>query len=140
MGRMGYFSRRSVCRLFYISVVAVFLLFCVGWWFVLPSPLFDTPYSTVLLDRENRTIGLKVARDDQFRFPEGSFLSAKYVQALLTFEDKRFFYHRGVDWLALCRAVYQNFSSSMVVSGGSTLSMQVIRLCRKNPPLYDLYS
>lgn len=134
MGRMGYFSRQSVRRLFYISAVVVFLLLCVGWWFVLPSPLFDTPYSTVLLDRENRTIGLKVARDDQFRFPEGSFLPAKYVQALLTFEDKRFFYHRGVDWLALCRAVYLNFSSSKVVSGGSTLSMQVIRLCRKNPP------
>lgn len=134
MRRIGYFSEQTVRRLFYFSAGVVFLFFCIGWWLFLPSPLFDTPYSTVLLDRENRTIGLKVAQDEQYRFPEGNLLPAKYIQALLTFEDKRFFYHPGVDGLALGRAVYLNVVSGRVVSGGSTLSMQVVRLCRKNPP------
>lgn len=42
--------------------------------------------------------------------------------------------HRGVNWWALCRALGQNIRAGKVVSGGSTLSMQVIRLALGNPP------
>lgn len=118
----------------YVSGAALFFLFFLLWWFTLPSPLFDVPYSTVLLDRNEEIIGVKVADDEQFRFRETGNLPAKYLEALLTFEDKRFIGHGGVDWLALGRAFYLNLSAGKVVSGGSTLTMQVIRLSRKNPP------
>ncbi|MEZ4687584.1 MAG: biosynthetic peptidoglycan transglycosylase [Bacteroidia bacterium] len=49
------------------------------------------------------------------------------------FEDKRFRGHIGVDPLAIARAIRLNVSSGDVVSGGSTLSQQVIRLSRDNP-------
>ena len=56
----------------------------------------------------------------------------KFVQCITTFEDKRFFYHPGVDPIALGRAVIQNIKNSSVVSGGSTLTMQVIRMHEQN--------
>ena len=118
----------------YVSGAVSFFLFFLLWWFMLPSPLFDVPYSTVLLDRNEEIIGVKVADDEQFRFRENGNLPAKYLEALLTIEDKRFIGHNGVDWLALGRAFYLNMSAGKVVSGGSTLTMQVIRLSRKNPP------
>ncbi|WP_251623480.1 penicillin-binding protein 1C [Odoribacter lunatus] len=105
----------------------------IGWWSILPYPLFRTPYSTALLDKEGRIIGMSVASDQQFRLPEISALSPKYIISLITFEDQRFFTHQGVDFIALLRACWQNLSSHKIVSGGSTISMQVIRIARQNP-------
>ena len=110
------------------------LILLYWWWKLLPDPLFDVSYSTVLLDREERIIGMKVADDGQFRVPGVTPLSPKYAEALITFEDRRFLFHPGVDLPALGRALYRNMRSGKVVSGGSTLSMQLIRLARKNPP------
>ena len=50
----------------------------------------------------------------------------------MQYEDRRFFLHPGVDPLAVVRALVQNIKQRRVVSGGSTLSMQVIRIARKN--------
>ncbi len=61
-----------------------------GWWSVLPSPLFRVPYSTVLLDREDRIIGLQAAADGQIRCPDVDRLPEKYVLAVLAFEDNIF--------------------------------------------------
>lgn len=116
----------------------VFPLFLFGgilfWWHVLPEPLFQVPYSTVLLDRNDAIIGMKTAGDEQLRFREVGCLPQRYVMAVLSFEDCFFMYHRGVNWWALCRALVQNVRAGRVVSGGSTLSMQVVRLALKNPP------
>jgi penicillin-binding protein 1C len=50
------------------------------------------------------------------------------------YEDKRFYYHLGFDIFSIARAAWQNIKSLSIVSGGSTISMQVIRLSRDNPP------
>ena len=55
-------------------------------------------------------------------------VSPYYLDALLTYEDRWFYQHPGVNPLALVRATWQNLSGARVVSGGSTLSMQVARL------------
>lgn len=116
------------------SIVLCCLCLVAGWWFMLPTPLFRTPYSTVLTDREGQIIGSSVAADQQFRFPGTPFLSPKYIAAIVTFEDKRFFSHHGVDFTALLRACRQNLTSGKIVSGGSTISMQVVRIALGNPP------
>lgn len=113
--------------------ILFFLLFLV-WWFILPDPLFKEPYATVLQDRDGRLIGMKVAADGQLRFGEVCDLPLKYVAAVQSFEDRYFMLHSGVDWRALARAFVQNIRAGCVVSGGSTLSMQVVRLALKNPP------
>lgn len=52
----------------------------------------------------------------------------KYVEALLAFEDRWFWHHPGINPGALARALFQNLGSGRVVSGGSTITMQVARL------------
>ena len=113
-----------------IGVCVMAILF----WFCLPRPLFDDPTSMVLEDREGNLLGARIAQDGQWRFPYSDTLPDKYVKCLLEFEDRSFYYHAGVNPLALVRAVVQNIKNQGVVSGGSTITMQTIRLARKNAP------
>ena len=96
--------------------------------FCLPRTLFKVPYSVVLEDAQGQLLAAQIAEDGQWRFPTNDSLPNKFVQALLTFEDQRFYRHPGVDMRALGRAMLQNIRNGRVVSGGSTISMQVIRL------------
>ncbi len=103
-----------------------------AWWFCLPDPLFPTTYSTVLLDRDGHLLGARPAKDGQWRFPGVDLkVPETFQQAIIHFEDKRFFNHSGVDFLALGRAMRDNFNSGRVISGGSTLTMQTMRMARK---------
>jgi penicillin-binding protein 1C len=100
----------------------------------LPGKLFNDPYCTVLESSNGALLSASIARDGQWRFPEGDTVPAKFAEALITFEDKRFRYHPGVDVLSMARAMRQNIGAGKIMSGGSTLSMQVIRLSRKGKP------
>ena len=115
-------------------VVWITLIFSLaGWFYVsLPQPLFADPYSLMITDREGQLLGARIAADGQWRFPPSSTsLPLYYTQALLFYEDKRFFAHPGVDPFSLARAIFENMKAGRVVRGGSTISMQVIRLSRK---------
>lgn len=115
-------------------IVGGICLLSVFYYFALPSKLFNDPYSTVLEDRAGNLLSAAIAPDGQWRFPEVGSVPDKFADAIVLFEDKRFYSHPGVDPLAIARAVRQNIKSGKVVSGGSTLTMQVIRLSRKNKP------
>lgn len=103
-------------------------------WFLLclPSSLFETPFSTVIYDRSEKLLGARIAEDNQWRFPSSGNIPKKFVASLIVFEDKNFYVHPGVDFAATARAMKQNIKAGGVVSGGSTITMQVIRLSRKN--------
>ncbi len=101
-----------------------------GFWRSLPEPLFDAPLSTVLLARDGTLLGARIADDGQWRFPPAAQVPDKFRQALIAYEDKRFAHHPGVDPLALARAIRLNLQQGRIVSGGSTLSMQIIRMAR----------
>ncbi len=108
------------------------LLPLVVWWFCLPDPLFKSTYSTVLLDRNGQLMGARLADDGQWRFPETDLeVPMRFQQAIINFEDKRFFSHWGVDMMSMARALKQNIKAGHVVSGGSTLTMQTMRLARQ---------
>lgn len=96
----------------------------------LPDPLFDPDYSTVVLDERGRILRMFLNGDEQWRFPHRANADVPHAleAAVLCFEDRRFYRHPGVDPLALLRAVYQNFRAGEVVSGASTLTMQVARM------------
>jgi len=100
-------------------------------WTALPSELFHDPLSAVLFSADGRLLGARLAGDGQWRFPRMETAPKRFLQVLVRYEDRRFFFHRGVDTLALTRALVQNLKRGRVVSGGSTLTMQVIRLSRK---------
>jgi len=100
----------------------------------LPSPLFDKPFSPLLRGRGGELMGARVAADEQFRLPPPDSLPPKFERCIVAFEDKRFRQHWGIDPLALARAFWLNLRGGRVVSGGSTLTMQVIRLARDGQP------
>lgn len=64
------------------------------------------------------------------RFPPRNTTPEKIKECLITFEDKHFYHHWGVNPFAIGRAFYQNVKNKRIVSGGSTLTMQTIRLAR----------
>lgn len=107
------------------------LMSLIGYYFCLPNPLFSDPSSTVLEDRNGELLGARIASDGQWRFPHNDSIPEKFTQAIIAFEDKHFFYHFGIDPVAILRAFYLNLKERDIVSGGSTLTMQTIRLARK---------
>ena len=89
------------------------------------------PYSTVLLDRNGQLLGARLAADGQWRFPGDDLdVPETFEKSIVLFEDKRYYQHWGVDFAALGRALRDNFKAGHVVSGGSTLTMQTMRLAR----------
>ncbi|MCK5662087.1 MAG: transglycosylase domain-containing protein, partial [Thiotrichaceae bacterium] len=105
----------------------------VTFYFSLPEPLFKTPVSSILLSKEGKLLGAHISKDEQWRFPPLKQIPEKFKTSIVTFEDKRFYSHIGVDPLAIGRALKLNLSAGRIVSGGSTISMQVIRLASHNP-------
>ncbi|MES2627646.1 MAG: penicillin-binding protein 1C [Bacteroidota bacterium] len=116
-----------------LAVFLTGLIALLAFWLCLPSPLFRDPYSLVITDRDGDLLQARIATDGQWRFPVDDTIPAKFEQALLAFEDKHFYYHPGVDLLAIGRATVQNIRDKKVVSGGSTLSMQTVRIAGKRP-------
>lgn len=110
------------------SAVIVIAYYC-----CLPAKLFTAPTSFVLEDNNGDLLNAGIAADGQWRFPYSADVPEKFMRCIVAYEDKRFYYHWGVDPLALTRAVKQNIGGRRVVSGGSTLTMQVIRLSRNQP-------
>jgi hypothetical protein len=73
--------------------------------FCLPRPLFNEPYSSVLLGRDGTLLSARAASDGHWRFPMHGRVPHKFEQALLRFEDKRFYSHPGIDPLAMSRCI-----------------------------------
>jgi penicillin-binding protein 1C len=96
----------------------------------LPDPLFENDYSTVILDQEGNILRAFMNSKQQWYFPPEPGLTVPYKleQSILFFEDRHFYKHPGVNPFSLLRAMGQFLSSGKVKSGGSTITMQVIRL------------
>jgi penicillin-binding protein 1C len=98
---------------------------------IMPSlPLEDTnAVSVTVLDRDDRLLRAYATSRGRWRLPiEPAAVDQRYQAMLLALEDKRFFSHPGVDPLAMLRATMQLVRSRHIVSGGSTLTMQLVRL------------
>lgn len=92
-------------------------------------PAVEIPTSTQVLDRDGRLLRAFTVADGRWRLPvTAAEVDPRFVRMLLAFEDRRFHGHAGVDYLALVRAAFQLAVNGHIVSGGSTLTMQVVRL------------
>lgn len=116
--------------------LGVLVSLLVWYLFSLPRTLFDTPYSTLVSDRNGELLGARIASDGQWRFPPTDSVSSKYEICLIQFEDRYFRYHPGVNPMSVGRALLQNIKAGRVVSGGSTITMQTVRLMRQNKRTY----
>ncbi len=111
----------------------VIIILLTAYIFCLPHRLFTTPYSTVVVDRHQQLLGARIAADNQWRFPACDTVPDRFATCIIAFEDRHFHSHPGVNPLAIGRAMIQNIKNRRVVSGGSTITMQVIRLSRNQP-------
>ncbi len=128
---INLFNRYKKSKLKYRIGIPVCIILLIWYIFCLPSPLFEVPYSTVVSDRHNELLGARIADDQQWRFPTADSVPEKYKTCLIEFEDQYFRSHWGVNPLALGRAIKDNVDKGRIVSGASTITMQTIRLSRK---------
>ena len=125
-------AKRKAKRRFYS---ALFILLFLCWYIlVLPTKLFNDPTSTVLLDRNGELLGARIADDGQWRFAPSDSVPEKFKRCIVEFEDRDFYWHVGVSGKGIGRALWQNMHNGKRVSGGSTITMQLVRIMKKNPP------
>ncbi|HET6556156.1 MAG TPA: penicillin-binding protein 1C [Prolixibacteraceae bacterium] len=118
MGRKKYIVRILA------TALGLFLILVL----VAPLPRFNKPCSTVVLAGNGQLLGARIAADGQWRFPTNDTVPEKFKICLIQFEDQYFQYHPGVNPVAIVRSLIQNIKAGRVVSGGSTISMQVARM------------
>jgi penicillin-binding protein 1C len=133
-GRQGLSGLAAVLRRAFLIAALLLLTAVVAvkvvWARMVPLSLARAEaLSVTVLDRDDQLLRAYTAPDGRWRLPvEGKEVDARYLAMLLAFEDGRFRSHRGVDPYALGRASWQLIRHLRVVSGGSTLTMQVARL------------
>ncbi len=97
-----------------------------------PLPRFRSPLSTVVEAADGSLLGARIAEDGQWRFPPSGEVPDRFEKALLTFEDRYFYLHPGINPVSLARALVTNIKAGKILSGGSTVTMQVARLSSGN--------
>ena len=125
------------------AIVAVLITGVVTGWVVSlgPLPLAQArEVSTTVVDRNGKLLRAFAMADGRWRLPVDAKTDVDpgYLNLLLGYEDQRFYSHSGVDPLALGRAALQLVTSGHIVSGGSTITMQLARLIepRRRRSLY----
>lgn len=99
-----------------------------------PLPLAEVQMARVVTAEDGTPLWRYADSDGVWRYPVTlANVSPYYLQALLTYEDRWFYRHPGVNPLSLLRAAWQDLLGGQVISGGSTLSMQVARLIDPHP-------
>ena len=128
-----------------VSVVVLFV--AANWCFPFPKSRLHPPASPIVLDRNGEWLRAFLAADGMWRMPEvvtDSSQSSPYAnvkrenikegvspllhQAMLTSEDRWFYYHWGINPVSIAAALYDNLTAGKVVRGGSTITMQLARL------------
>ena len=114
-----------------VATVALTAAAGAGWVYSLgAAPLGQNlELSHVVLDRDGRLLRAYATKEGRWRLPATvEDVDPRFLKLLFAYEDKRFYSHHGVDPLAMARAAFQLISQGHIVSGASTLSMQVARL------------
>ena len=126
---------RAILKVAAFSVLALALAGGVAWFaapWCVEDPLLELDRHTpvrVWCDRNGKAVWYERTYDGEWRFPVTlAEIPQEVREFTLNVEDARFFEHGGVDYRAVARALIQNFGSGRVLSGASTISMQVAGL------------
>ncbi|WP_038861282.1 transglycosylase domain-containing protein, partial [Cronobacter muytjensii] len=113
------------------------LLLCAALWLadkLWPLPLYEVQPARVVVAQDGTPLWRFADKNGIWRYPVTiEDVSPRYLEALLNYEDRWFWRHPGINPLAIARAAWQDLRSGSVVSGGSTLTMQVARLLDPHP-------
>jgi len=95
-------------------------------------PESTSPYSFAIYDRGEKLLCASLSTEDTYHLPLSSNVNEYYKNASIIYEDRAFFLHFGLDFSSIVRAFFLNIKNQKVVSGASTITMQVARLLCKN--------
>ncbi|MEQ8470712.1 MAG: penicillin-binding protein 1C [Marinoscillum sp.] len=124
----------SFLRKRHIFILILLLIF--SWLFFFPYIIKEPLTSTVINSREGVLLSATIAADGQWRFPPTGSVPNKLETCLLQFEDEYFYYHPGINPFSVGRAIWQNMTTDEVVSGASTITMQLARMLRQRERTY----
>ena len=120
---------RSWLKLGAILMALLMGLKALAWLVPLPQEALHRPTSTLVFDRDGQLLQAFISADDMWRIQTPlDCISPHLQQCLLGFEDRWFYRHQGVNPFALGRALVQNLRAGRIVSGGSTITMQIARM------------
>jgi penicillin-binding protein 1C len=120
---------RAIFKWLFLSLLSAFIFFVILEIFYPINLAKAKDISSVVVDRDNRWVYATLNSQDMWRFSvDVKRLDPLYKKMLLNYEDKRFYSHFGVDFLALIRASWQLLTRGKIKSGASTITMQLARL------------
>ena len=96
----------------------------------LPIDKFHPSSSTVILDRHGKTLRVFLSKNDTWQINEPSLnqISQKLQSAVLTYEDRWFYLHPGINPFSIIQALITNIRAGKILRGGSTITMQLARM------------
>lgn len=104
-------------------------LLLLDWWLPLPMAALYRQPAVIVTDRGGTPLRIFLPADEQLRIPVTlGEVAPVFVRALVASEDRWFYYHPGVNPVAIVRALWTNLRHGKVVSGASTISMQIARM------------
>ena len=127
-------GQRPVLRLLLCTVLLAVVAQVAVRYVPIPSALLRPPVQSVaLLDRHGTPLREARVQERFSRELTMSDIPPHVVRAVLAAEDKRFFKHRGVDWIATSRALANGVTRGRVTSGASTITQQLIKISKRRP-------
>lgn len=111
-----------------LPILLIFIVWVVIMALTTPRGVFRSVYSTLLYSSNGTLMNAHIASDGQWRFPPSDSVPEKFRKAILNYEDRWFYWHPGVNPVSMVKAAVLNFRQGRIVSGGSTLTMQVSRI------------
>ena len=117
-------------RQWFIALASLGVL-SLGWLFGYSGPIDQSrlTYASYITDSQGELLHVLMADDERYRIKtHPKDVDSTFLDLLIAYEDQRYYEHYGVDWLAMMRAAWQLVTRGHIVSGGSTLTMQTIRL------------
>ncbi|MCP4460650.1 MAG: penicillin-binding protein 1C [Cytophagales bacterium] len=119
--------KNRIFRYFLLPLLVFFLAILI---WPLNEPYYS--YSTIINDSKGELQSASVAPDGQWRFPKPDSVPFRVRESIRYFEDKYFYKHPGINPGSIVRAIWQNIRDGRVVSGASTLTMQIARMMGGN--------
>lgn len=110
--------------IFFGSILLVF--------FLIPIPAYSPSKSKILYDRRGEVLSATISTEQQWCFELDEELPENFIKCLLLYEDEYFYYHPGVNPVSIIKAAYQNVKEGRIVRGGSTITMQLMRMKNRN--------
>jgi len=130
-----YHRFRRAARIGLLVIVGPWLTFLLlDWWFPFPFAALRRQPAVVVADRTGSPLRIFLPPDEQLRLPVSlRDVAPVFIQTLIASEDRWFYSHPGVNPFALMRAAWVNLRHGRIVSGASTISMQIARLAEPKP-------